>query len=178
MLRILSANYSNLRLTKILLLGYTSLDFNTNSSIPNATIRFVISFKRSKDDLKLIFSLHPEMGREFLNCQFFLRHKYYFYKILFCIPLPIIVIFQGITFMFAFFSLIFGLTQVPEDISWHLLIVFLSCICMRKLMLLMLYTYVHTLYIQIYFPWLFFVCLLLFCFSFLTNKTIYAFRKH
>ena len=42
-------NHCDLRLTQVLLFGKTSLDVNTNSSVLNATIDFIISVKRFEE---------------------------------------------------------------------------------------------------------------------------------
>ena len=44
-------NYNDLRLTQILLFGDKSLDVNSNSSILNATIDFVISSRKFEEPL-------------------------------------------------------------------------------------------------------------------------------
>ena len=56
-------DYSDLRLTQILLFGDTSLDVNTNSSVLNATMNFVLSSKKFEEP-------------RFLDCQFFLHRSY------------------------------------------------------------------------------------------------------
>ena len=55
-------DYSDLRLTQILLFGDTLLNVNTNSSVLNTTMNFVISKKFEEP--------------RFLDCQFFLHRSY------------------------------------------------------------------------------------------------------
>ena len=112
---------SDLHFTQVLLFDHFPLDVNTNSSILNATIEFVISFKWFEEPT-------------FPKCRFFFNTVPILF--LFCILFPFILIFLGhyiyacYFFFYFLFFFMFWFNPGALSYSWYLVIVFLSYDCM------------------------------------------------